>query len=263
MIGRMPLPYKRDHTDRTRAESFGVDAEAYDRVRPSYPAALIDDLLAAGRGAVLDVGCGTGKVARLIAARGRPVLGVEIDERMAAVARQHGIDVEVGSFETWDPAGRRFDLIVSGQAWHWIDPDLGAKKAVGVLRPGGLLAPFWNFASLDPDVRARIDAAYARIAPQITERSVLRTGGPTTMPATVDQLRGTGLFVSVEHRRYPWDRAYTRAEWLALVQTHSDHSTLPPTRLGALIDALDAAIADDMVHAHYVTEAIVARAATH
>jgi SAM-dependent methyltransferase len=261
MIDLMPLPSNRDHTNRVRAESFGADAVAYDRVRPSYPAALIDDLLAARPGGVLDVGCGTGKVARLIAARGRPVLGVEIDERMAAVACQHGIDVEVGRFETWDPAGRRFDLIVSGQAWHWIDPERGARRAVDVLRAGGLLAPFWNFSSVDPTVRARIDATYARIAPQITQRSVRRSGGPTTIPAIIEHLEGTGLFVGVEHRRYPWDHDYTRGEWLALTQTHSDHSTLPSAQLAALIAALDRAIADDVVHVHYVTEAILARPA--
>ena len=42
---------------------FGEDAEAYDRARRSYPAALIDDLLAlAGPEArVVDAGCATGR----------------------------------------------------------------------------------------------------------------------------------------------------------------------------------------------------------
>ncbi len=263
MIDRMPMSSDRAHTNRARAESFGAAALVYDRVRPSYPVALVDDLLAGWPTFVLDVGCGTGKVARLIAERGVAVLGVEIDERMAAVARAHGIDVEVGGFETWDAAGRIFDLIVSGQAWHWIDPDIGAARAVSLLRPGGLLAPFWNFSSVDPDVRARIDSAYARTESGITDRSVVRSGGPATIPPAVQRLRATGLFASVEHRRYPWDRDYTSAEWLDLIRTHSDHSTLPPDQLAALIDAVAQAIGDDVVHAHYVTEAIFARRAAH
>ena len=40
-------------------------------------------------------------------ARGVPVLGIEIDERMADVARGHGVAVEVAAFETWDAAGAR------------------------------------------------------------------------------------------------------------------------------------------------------------
>jgi SAM-dependent methyltransferase len=80
---------------RDRAESFGQVAQEYDRYRPSYPAALIDVLAALRPHAVLDVGCGTGKAASLLVERGLSVLGVEIDPQMAAVARGHGIEVEV------------------------------------------------------------------------------------------------------------------------------------------------------------------------
>ncbi|MCU1426215.1 MAG: methyltransferase type 11, partial [Actinomycetia bacterium] len=87
------------HEERGRAESFGADAARYDRARPSYPAALVDALTVDEPHEVLDIGCGTGIASRLFAARGCHVLGVEIDERMAAVAREHGIDVELGAFE--------------------------------------------------------------------------------------------------------------------------------------------------------------------
>ena len=43
-----------------------------------------------------DVGCGTGLAARLVAERGVKVLGVEPDERMAHVARRHGIEQQLG-----------------------------------------------------------------------------------------------------------------------------------------------------------------------
>jgi SAM-dependent methyltransferase len=259
MIGGMPpLDSDRLHTNRVRAESFGAGAAAYDRARPSYPPALIDDLLAHPPARALDVGCGTGKAARQIADRGVSVLGVEIDERMAAVARQHGIDVEIGGFESWDAAGRVFDLIVSGQAWHWIDPDLGAAKAVELLRPGGLLAPFWNFSTLEIGLGRRIDAAYDRVAPKL-RNSIVHGAGPQSVPPLVAGLRAGGRFATVEHRRYPWDIDYTRAQWLELMQTHSDHSTLPPAQLARLLEAVGAAIGDDVVRAHYVTEAIFAR----
>ncbi len=58
---------------------------------------------------------------RLMAGRGATVLGVEMAPRMAQIARGHGIDVEVGPFEDWEPAGRTFDRVVSAQAWHWLD----------------------------------------------------------------------------------------------------------------------------------------------
>ncbi|MFC0454869.1 class I SAM-dependent methyltransferase [Rhodococcus jostii] len=58
------------------AESFGVDAERYDRTRPPYPDTLIERIVSHSPGLdVLDVGCGTGIEARQFRAAGRRVLG--------------------------------------------------------------------------------------------------------------------------------------------------------------------------------------------
>ncbi|MEU6126577.1 hypothetical protein [Streptomyces sp. NPDC047123] len=55
----MPTPPANEpHLHRRMAESFGVDAERYDRARPRYPDALVARIVAAAPGpAVLDVGC--------------------------------------------------------------------------------------------------------------------------------------------------------------------------------------------------------------
>ena len=125
------------------AESFGSDAGRYDRTRPRYPDALVERIIAASPGPdILDVGCGTGIAARQFQAAGGKVLGVEPDARMAEFARRTGVEVEVATFEAWDPAGRKFDAVIAGTAWHWVDPVAGAAKAAQVLRPGGRLAPF-------------------------------------------------------------------------------------------------------------------------
>jgi SAM-dependent methyltransferase len=156
------------HLDRARAESFGSVATQYHRYRPTYPGALIDDLAALRPAQVLDVGCGTGMVATGLAGRGLPVLGVEPDEQMAAVARGEGIPIEVAGFETWDDAGRPFDLLTCGAAWHWIDPALGVAKAARVIPPGGTLARFWNFEVPDEPMASALEAVYDRLAPQAT-----------------------------------------------------------------------------------------------
>ena len=253
----------RIHTNRLRAESFGAAALRYDRARPSYPPALIDDLVADHPRIALDVGCGTGKAARLLAERGVQVIGVEVDERMAEVARSHGIEVETGGFETWDARGRRFDLIVSGQAWHWIDPEIGAAMAASLLRQGGLLATFWNFSELDPDVSRRVDAAYERVETRFGDRSPIRVGGagPHSVAPNVAFLDATGLFASVEQRTYHWDKTYTTGDWLDLMQTHSDHITLPPAQLAALLAAVGETLdaAGGVAQAHYTTDAVLAR----
>lgn len=105
-----------------RAKLFDQQAERYDRCRPAYPRAVIDEVLGpepAGLD-VLDVACGTGIASRQMAGRGAHVLGVEVAPRTAEIARTHGIEVEVAAFEDWDAAGRTFDRIISAQAWHWL-----------------------------------------------------------------------------------------------------------------------------------------------
>src|SRR5581483_897784 len=82
--GPAPGTGAQPHLARQIAESFGVDAERYDRTRPHYPAALVDRIVAASPGReVLDVGAGTGISSRQFQAAGCAVLGVEPGARMA------------------------------------------------------------------------------------------------------------------------------------------------------------------------------------
>jgi SAM-dependent methyltransferase len=98
------------------AESFGADARRYDRSRPRYPQELVARILAESPGReVLDVGSGTGIAARQFQAAGARVLGIEPDARMAELARLSNVDVEVSTFEAWDPGGRMFDAVVAAR----------------------------------------------------------------------------------------------------------------------------------------------------
>jgi len=180
------------------------------------------------------------------------VLGVEPDSRMAAVARAHGIRVEVATFEAWDPAGRRFDLVMSAQAWHWIDPAVGPKKAAALLSAGGSLAVFGNRGQLDPAVQTAMREVYAQHAPAM---------GKGTRSDHAAALAATGLVEAPELLRYAWDRRYSRDEWLDQMGTHSDHAILPPAQLAALMAAV-AEVIDRFggsIDYHYDTQLIIAR----
>jgi SAM-dependent methyltransferase len=227
------------HGERDRAESFGSVAEQYDRLRPGYPSALIDDLVSRSPTSALDVGCGTGKVAVSLMGRGVPVLGVEPDARMAEVARRHRVSVEVASFESWEPAGRTYDLVTAGHSWHWVDPVVGLAKAATVTGPGGTVALFWNYHVLDGALLAAFDEAYRAYAPEL---AVLGRDPSETGAHDADPFEGSTHFRSLGSRVYRWPRILDSDAWTSMLATFSDHARLGDARLGDLQTALRRAI---------------------
>ncbi|MBU2662433.1 class I SAM-dependent methyltransferase [Actinoplanes bogorensis] len=241
----MPTP----HRERRTAESFGVDPARYDRARPAYPAALISRLVAAAPGpSFLDVGLGTGILARQLRAAGARVLGVEPDPRMAGFARAGGFEVEVARFEDWDPAGRSFDAVVAGQAWHWVDPVAGAAVAASVLRPGGRLALVWNAAQPSADAGEAFAEVFRRLLPDSPLANLPNVTAAQGYASFLDQadggLRRTGAFAEPERWASEWDHVYTRDDWLDQLPTQGLFTTLPADRLAELVAAIGAAVDD-------------------
>ncbi|MEV0261887.1 class I SAM-dependent methyltransferase [Streptomyces sp. NPDC050617] len=249
--GQQPRSALEPHQHREMAESFGTDAERYDRARPRYPQALIDRIAEVRTGpdsapGVLDVGCGTGIAAQQFTAAGCAVLGVDADARMAELARRHGLPVEVSTFETWDPAGRTFDAVAAAQAWHWVDPVAGAVKAARALRPGGRLAVFWNAGQPPPGLAKTFADVYSRVLP-----GSLAAHQWAASPAdayaelgakAADGMREAGAYGDPEEWRFDWEWSYTRDEWLDLLPTTGAHTTLPAARLAEVLSGVGAAV---------------------
>ncbi|MDQ7808957.1 class I SAM-dependent methyltransferase [Amycolatopsis sp. A133] len=228
------------------AESFGIDAERYDRARPEYPAELVHRVVAASPGPdFLDVGCGTGIEARQFRAAGRRVLGVDPDARMAAFARRGGVDVEVATFEDWDPAGRTFDAVVAGQAWHWVDPVAGPAKAARVLRDHGLLAVFAHVFQPPAEVADALAAGIRRVLPGSPFAEESRSAADlydVMFTRFADGIREAGGFGEPEWWRFAWERSYTREEWLDFLPTTGGLTRLAPDALADVLAGVGAVI---------------------
>ncbi|MBV9195308.1 MAG: methyltransferase domain-containing protein [Solirubrobacterales bacterium] len=158
---------------------FNEVAGEYDRHRPGYPDALIDqasDVAGIGPGVpVLEIGCGTGQLTRSLLTRGLRVTAVESGDELIARARGqlHGLgEVEFVNARVEDASlpHARYQAVFLASAIHWLDPDLSWHRAADALADGGTLALVSYFgleeARSSQDQKA-LRAAMARIAPEL------------------------------------------------------------------------------------------------
>jgi len=135
---------------RERSLSFGSQAAAYERGRPSYPPEAVDWLLAptdtwAARD-VLDLGAGTGKLTTRLVERGLTVIAVDPIAEMLEMLRTALPDTPalLGSAEQIPLPDNAVDAVLVAQAWHWFDQEQAVAEIARVLRPGGRLGVLWN-----------------------------------------------------------------------------------------------------------------------
>lgn len=123
---------------------------------------------------VLDIACGTGIVARVIAERlgdGATIVGLDMNPAMIAVAEQaassegHSIRWEVGTADALPFPDGSFDLVTIQQALQFFpDQPAALRECARVLTPGGMLAiSIWS--SLD---KQGLQRPYAEAIERVT-----------------------------------------------------------------------------------------------
>jgi SAM-dependent methyltransferase len=126
---------------------FGKTAADYGKYRQGFPDDFFRRIAAYGVGRsgqrVLDLGTGTGAVARGLALRGCEVAGVDKSGALIAQALRLDADAGVKIRYVLNPAeatglpDRAFDAVTAGQCWHWFDRDDAAREVRRVIVPGG------------------------------------------------------------------------------------------------------------------------------
>ncbi|TDU87407.1 methyltransferase family protein [Kribbella voronezhensis] len=232
--------------------TFGEDAELYDRVRPTYPPALYDELesLVGNRPRVLEIGCGTGQATGPMLERGWSVQAVELSPELSRVARAKLPELEVitADFDTWPLPAERFDLVLSATAFHWLDPRTRMSRAADLLRPGGVLAVVSTHHVAGGSEQFWIDVqdCYRRFTTDADESCL---PDPDSVPDDPSEFDASGRFGPVMFRRFRWEAAYTTAQYLDLLSSYSGHRALTTRArdrlyecIGALIEAAGGSI---------------------
>lgn len=163
--------------DPGRLIDWGNTSDDYARHRPGPPASFYTRLAALGIGlpgqTILDLGTGTGVLARQFARSGCRVSAADISARQIEAARNLAheqalqIDFRVAPAEADVFASSTFDAITASQCWLYFDHDAVLRQVRRMLRPGGVLVTshFSWLPRLDPIAQAS-EALVLRFNPQ-------------------------------------------------------------------------------------------------
>jgi SAM-dependent methyltransferase len=247
---------------------FDGVAREYDAARPSYPAALFDELEAiagplAGR-LVLDWGAGTGISARQLAARGARVVLADIGEEMLRYARGRdpGARCVLADGNRMPIRTATADLTTFAQSWHWFVKPAAQAEVARVLRPGGHWAAWWSRTAEDgePWSERYLDVVVAHcpgytwrgrddaeLAPDWAQQAVLAAGH--IEPAAIVKVA--------------WTRQVSAGQWFTDERSKSYFIDLDPVLREAVLDELAGIVhsqfPDGQMAVPYITTLLVAR----
>jgi len=249
--------------------TFDGVADLYDAVRPDYPTALADEVLAAAQlapgEALLEIGSGSGKATEIFARRGHPITAIEPGGELIRAAQRRltgagDVRFVESTFEAWPAPEAAFGLVFAAQAIHWLSPEIRVEKPAQTLRPGGTLAVFGNVPMpFDGAFGETVDGLYQRYAPSISglppEAGYLPSGPFAAM------IEASGRFEPVEHRAYAWRRTHTAETYPALMSTMSNHILLEDDARARLLEGLAEAIEAEggTIELGYETHLYIAR----
>jgi len=206
----------------------------YANVRPDYPQALMDDFFQISKLKnpvnVLEIGSGTGQATDLLLKNQMTVTVVEIGEKMIAHLKQRFADNPDISyhhmpFESFEAPSNSFDLIFAASSFHWVDPELGFKKAHYLLKDNGYLLLCWNSKtdqSNDSELFKEIAKVYEKIAPEMSKTNQKMF----QHEKRIEDITKEGLFANPLYLTYPYERILNAEDYIRLLGTYSDHIAL-------------------------------------
>jgi SAM-dependent methyltransferase len=236
----------------------------YDKVRWDYPDELFTDAIQySGQGngkQALEIGAGTGKATTPFLDAGYAVTAVEMGANMTEFLRDRfkqysNFDVITSTFEDVQLENDSYDLIYAASAFHWVDSEIGCSNVLRLLKNGGAFILFRNIAvpvhddELYTDVQAvyekhyyswhKLDNRPIKIS-KMTEED-FRKPSEIHRGFRFESLEQYG-FLDITMKLYEAARAYSADEYIALLETYSDHRALPNGNRAALYAGIKKAI---------------------
>jgi SAM-dependent methyltransferase len=211
--------------------NFGRAAEDYGTFRAGFPESIFDRLAEFSVGlpdhTVIDLGTGTGTLARGFALRGCKVIGVDPDARMIGEAKKLDDQSKVSiryveaKAESSGLDSGAADVVTAGQCWHWFDQPRAIAEVIRLLEPGGKLV-IANFDWLP----------LAGNVVEATEELILQhnpdwhfAGGLGMYPQYLPVLSGAGI-QNIQTFSYDMDVPYSPEAWRGRIRASAGVAAL-------------------------------------
>jgi SAM-dependent methyltransferase len=210
--------------------NFGPAAHDYAKHRQTFPESYFDRFPL--QGTLLDLGSGTGSLARGYAVRGAQVIAADLSPAMlrqaADLPRRVVARAEASPFRS-----ASFDAVTAGQCWHWFDGPAVARECRRLLRPGGrIVIAHFNYLPLPGS------AAEASEALILAENPDWPLAGISHMAGVWDAHLVDAGFEDLTSSAYELDVPYSHEAWRGRMRACNGVLALGPDRIATYDDAL-------------------------
>lgn len=197
---------------------FGRTADDYRKFRAGFPQSFFEVLkdqgIIAGSECVVDLGTGTGTLARGVARLGCHVIGIDPSAEMLIQARKlaesDGVDVawKQASAEETGLEDASVDIVAAGQCWHWFDAGKAMRETRRILRKNGLLViAHFDWLAFSGNVVQQTEELIHQVNPKWTAG-----GGVGIHPEWFRHL-SEGGFQEIRSLSYDENVSYTHEAW--------------------------------------------------
>jgi ubiquinone/menaquinone biosynthesis C-methylase UbiE len=218
---------------------FGKTASDYRKYRAGFPASFFESLneraYLQGGDVVVDLGTGTGSIARGLTAVGCQVTGIdpsrELLKQAAEIADEACLSVNwvKGTAEATGLTAESVDFVTAGQCWHWFDSYRAITEICRILKPSGrLLIAHFDWLPLRGNVVWHTEQLIKEANPEWK-----MDGGCGVYPEWYRHL-GEGGFSDIESLTYEESIAYTHEAWCGRIRASAGiGGTLSPEAVDA------------------------------
>ena len=200
--------------------NFGLTADDYVKHRAGFPEEFFDRVFDEGivksNDHVVDLGTGTGTLARGFARRECNVIGLDISAQLLEQARdlseQAGlkIDFRFAKAESTGLSDDSYDVVCAGQCWHWFDRPAAAVEVKRILKPNGrIVIAHFDWLPLKDNVVDVTEKLIQKYNPKWYERFA---NGFGMYPQWLRDLGEVG-FLDVQSFSFDMDVPYIHEAW--------------------------------------------------